>query len=109
MPIYNLMKIFDVPITEIPRLSESNVGVVYVCPDGTYTYDPKSDQVLSTAFGNRQDSRQNERLDPRSSFSRFFGSMEEISAAVRFDGQVMFATLEITRKPAAPPVANQKR
>lgn len=109
MPIYNLMKIFDVPITQIPRLSESNVGVVYVCPDGTYTYDPKSDQVLSTAFGNRQDSRQNERLDPRSSFSRFFGSMEEISAAVRFDGQVMFATLEITRKPAAPPVANQKR
>jgi len=103
MPIYNLMKIFDASIADVPRLSEANFGVVHVCPDGTYTYDSKSDQVASTVFGNRENSRQNERLDARSSFSRFFDSLEDVAASLRFDRQVLFATLEIARRPAATP------
>ncbi len=97
--IYNLLKLYDVPMEEIPRLAEAVYGVRYFCPDhGVYEYDAKRDQVLCSVHGNRQDSRQQLRPDKKSSFAQFLNSLDEISARVRFQDEALYATVEIARR-----------
>ena len=44
--IYNLVKLYEVPIEEVPRLAEAKYGVRQFCPDhGTYSFDARKDQV----------------------------------------------------------------
>jgi hypothetical protein len=98
--IYNLMKLYEVPVAEVPRLAEAKYGVRYFCPDhGTYEYDPKRDQVECSVHGNRQHSRQQPRLDRRSSFAEFIEGLDEVVAALRFQDDVLLATVEIVRRP----------
>ena len=96
--MYNLLTLYDVPIEQVSRLSDAKYGVTYFCPDGgAYTYDAKRDQVECSVHGNRQQARQSPRLDRRSSFSRFFESLDEIVAGFRFKDDVLIVTVEIAR------------
>lgn len=96
--IYNLVKLYDTPMTEVPRLAESKYGVVYFCPDhGAYEWNDKLDQVLCTVHGNRQHSQQNPRLNQRSSFARFIEGLEEVDVSLRFGEEALFTTVEIVR------------
>lgn len=98
MPIYNLIKLYDVPIDEVNRLSDAKYGVTYFCPGGgEYVYDEARDQVSSTVFGNRQNARQNLAEDGQSGFERFFNSLDEISASLKFTNDATIATVEIVR------------
>src|SRR4030042_6775199 len=68
--IYNLCKLYDTPVEEIPRLSETKYGVRYYCPDnGQYTFDTQRNQVVCSLPGNPERSRQNPRLDHKAAFS----------------------------------------
>lgn len=96
--ISNLVKLYEAPLTEVPRLAESKYGVVYFCPDhGTYEWNDRLDQVQCTVHGNRQSSRQNPRLDRQSSFARFIDGLQEIDVSLRFGEDALFATVEIVR------------
>ncbi len=96
--IYNLCKLYDTPVDQIPRLSEAKYGVRYFCPDhGEYTFDAERDQVLCSVHGNREHSRQHPRLDRKSSFAEFVESLDEIVASLRFQDDALIATLEIAR------------
>jgi hypothetical protein len=98
MSIHNLLKLYDVPVDEVPRLSEAKYGVTYFCPDeGAYAYDPERDQVECTVHGNRQRARQHPRLQERSSFQQFFEGLDEIAASLRFRDDALIATVEIAR------------
>jgi hypothetical protein len=100
MPIYTLTRLYGVPVSEVNKLAQSKYGVSYICPDGgEFVYDPGTDEVLSTVFGNRQHPRQNESLSPKSSFARFLDRLEEITATLRFEEEGLIATVEIARKP----------
>jgi hypothetical protein len=97
--LYNLIKLYDVPIAEAPRLAEAIYGVRYFCPDhGTYEYDGRRDQVVCTVHGNRQDARQLLAPDRKSSFDEFLDSLDELTARVRFQEDGTYATLEIVRR-----------
>lgn len=99
MPIYTLLKLYDVPIGEVNRLANAKYGVSYVCPGGgEYVYDEERDQVLSTVYGNRRHARQNLALDGDSAFARFFNSLEDITAWLRFTDDGLIATVEIRRR-----------
>jgi hypothetical protein len=96
--IYNLCKLYDTPVEQIPRLSEAKYGVRYFCPDGgEYSFDAQRDQVSCGVHGNREHSRQDLRLDRRSSFAEFIDSLDEIMASLRFQDDALIATLEIAR------------
>ncbi|MBN1909022.1 MAG: hypothetical protein JW818_04725 [Pirellulales bacterium] len=96
--IHNLCKLYDIPIDQVPRLSEAKYGVHYYCPDhGTYSYDAKRDQVVCSVHGNREHSTQNARLDRQSAFSEFLGSLDEIVASLRFEKHALITTVEIVR------------
>jgi hypothetical protein len=96
--VYNLRKLYDTPIAEIPRLSEAKYGVRYFCPDqGEYSFDAERDQVFCSVHGNREQSRQNPRPDRKSSFTQFIESLEEVVASLRFQDDALIATLEIVR------------
>jgi hypothetical protein len=98
MPIYNLIKLYDVPIEEVNKLSDAKYGVTFFCPDGgDYKYDADRDQVYSTVYGNRQRARQNLSINDDSSFGRFFNSLDEITTTLRFNDDAVFTTIEITR------------
>jgi hypothetical protein len=98
--IYNLVKLYDVPVAETSRLAEAKYGVRYFCPDhGVYEWDARRDQVTCSVHGNRQESRQNPRLDRRSSFQEFMDSLTEVVATLRFQDEALIATVEIERKP----------
>jgi hypothetical protein len=100
--IYNLLKLYEVPIEEVPRLTEAKYGVRPFCPDrGTYSWDKRSDQVLCSVHGNRQTSRQNPRLDQKSSFAAFIDSLDEIVTSLRFQDEALISTVEIARRAAA--------
>jgi hypothetical protein len=101
--IYNLVKLYDVPVTEVPRLAETKYGVRFFCPEhGTYEYDAGRDQVVCSVHGNRQDSRQLLPPGRPSSFAQFLDRLDEVVARLRFDGDVLYATVEIVRpRPAA--------
>ena len=98
MPIYNLISLYGVPVDEVNRLSDAKYGVTYFCPGGgEYVYDKARDQVSSTVFGNRQNARQDVTEDGKSGFDRFFNSLDEINASLRFTDGATIATVEIVR------------
>lgn len=99
MSIHNLIKLYDAPIQDVPKLAQAIYGVRYFCPDnGSYVYDAKRDQVLCNVHGNRLDSRQLLQLSPKSSFAQFIEHLDEIRAGLRFGDEALFATLEIDRR-----------
>jgi hypothetical protein len=97
--IHNLLKLYDVPIGEVPRLAESIAGVRYFCPDhGVYEYDAKRDQVLCSVHGNRMNPRQHLQLDQKSSFTQFTEQLDEIVASLRFQQEALYVNVEIARR-----------
>ncbi len=109
MSIYNLIKLYDLPMDEINRLSEAKYGVTYFCPDGgVYIYDPDSDSVTCSVHGNRRNSRQEVGLSNNSSFARLVESLDEINARLRFRDDGLIATLELVRRSTARPLATTK-
>ncbi len=100
--IYNLTKLYDTPIDEIPRLSEAKYGVHYFCPDqGQYSFDADRNQVTCSVHGNREQSCQHPRDDVEPSFTRFVESIDEIVASLRFEDDALIATVEIVRNEKA--------
>ncbi len=101
MPIYNLIKLYDVPVDQVNSLSDAKYGVTYFCPGGgEYVYDEDRDQVSSTVFGNRQNARQDLAPGGKSNFDRFFDSLDEITASVRFTKEATLGRIEIVRSKA---------
>jgi hypothetical protein len=98
--IYILLTLYEAPLAEIPRLAEAKYGVRYFCPDhGEYAWNTRSDRIECSVHGNRQHSRQERRLDRRSSFAEFFNSLDEVVASLRFQEEALIATVEIVRRP----------
>ena len=96
--VHTLYKLYNTPIEQIPRLSDAKYGVRYFCPDhGEYSYDAERDRVVCSVHGNREQSRQNPRLDRKSSFAEFMEGLEEIVATLRFQDDALLATVEIVR------------
>ena len=96
--IYNLYKLYDIPVEQVSRLSEAKYGVTSFCPDhGDYSFDAERNQIVCSVHGNRQRSRQKPRLDSKSSFTRFIESQNEIIASLRFEDDALITTLEIQR------------
>ena len=96
--IHTLYKLYNMPIDQIPRLSDAKYGVRYFCPDhGEYSYDAERDRVVCSVHGNREQSRQNPRLDRKSSFAEFMEGLEEVVATLRFQDDALLATVEIVR------------
>jgi hypothetical protein len=98
--IYNLCKLYDIPVENVDQLAEAKYGVRYFCPDqGKYSFDVERDQVLCSVHGNREQSQQNPHLDRKSSFAQFIDSIEEIVASLRFQEEALIATVKIARSP----------
>ncbi len=97
LPIYTLIKLYDVPLHQVNELADRKYGVTYFCPDGEYKYDPVRDEVFSTVYGNRRNARQETSLNPDSSFARLLDSLEEIVVSARFQDQALLTSVEITR------------
>jgi hypothetical protein len=98
MPIYNLIRLYDVPVEKVNQLSDAKYGVTYFCPGGgRYEYGKDQDQVLSTVFGNRQQARQNLPQDGKSGLDRFLNSVGEIRVSLRFTDQALMGTVDIVR------------
>jgi hypothetical protein len=96
--IYNLCKLYETPMEQIPRLSDAKYGVTYFCPEhGQYAYDAERDQVSCSVHGNRAAARQNPRPDRASSFVQFMDSVDEVTAGLRFRDDALIATVEIAR------------
>ena len=101
--IYNLCKLYDIPVDQVSQLSEAKYGVRYYCPDnGVYSFDAERDQVACSVHGNRQQSRQNAADGQTSSFARFMGSLDEIIASLRFREDAAIATIEVVRAAEQP-------
>jgi hypothetical protein len=101
--IYNLVKLYNVPVAEVPRLAEAKYGVRFYCPEhGAYSYDPGRDQVLCSVHGDRKDSRQELQPGQKSSFTEFLERFQEVVARLRFDGDALYATVEIVRPQPGP-------
>ncbi|MDA1014346.1 MAG: hypothetical protein O3A00_07820 [Planctomycetota bacterium] len=102
MPIYNLIKLYGVPIGDVNKLSDAKYGVTYFCPGGgDYVFDAARDQVSSTVFGNRRDAKQSLTIDDKSPFSQFINSLDEIVATLTYTEDALLATVEVKRKQAA--------
>lgn len=99
MPIYNLIKLYDVPLDEVNALADAKYGVTYFCPGGgEYRYDAAGDQVYSTIYGNRRNARQPLSMNDETAFSKFINSLDEVTASLRFTDDGLLGTVEITRK-----------
>lgn len=97
--IYNLHKLYDAPLEEVPRLSEAKYGVRYRCPDhGEYRFDASRDQVFCSVHGNRERSRRSPHPERPSSFAEFIEDIDEVTAALRFEDRAVVATVEIVRR-----------
>ncbi|OYV88126.1 MAG: hypothetical protein B7Z73_09130 [Planctomycetia bacterium 21-64-5] len=96
--IYNLVKLYGVDADDTDKLSDAKYGVTWFCPDGgEYRFDRERDQVLCSVHGNRQHARQQVDLAWRSSFRRFFESIDAITASLRSLDDGLIATVEIDR------------
>lgn len=96
--IYNLVKLYGVGADETDKLSDAKYGVTYFCPDGgEYRFDGERDQVVCSVHGNRQHARQQVELARRSSFRRFFQSIDAITASLRYQDDGLITTVEIER------------
>ncbi len=99
--IDTLRSLYEVPVAEVPRLSEAKYGAVYFCPDhGVYEWDTRRNRVLCSVHGDRQDSRQNTHIDKRSSFAEFVEGIDEIVTTLRFQDDALITTVEIVRHKA---------
>ncbi len=99
MSIYNLVKLYDVPVDQVDQLSDAKYGVTYFCPDhGHYHYHSDSDQVVCSNHGNRQHAKQALKLDEASSFAEFVDSLNEVVASLRFSDEALITTVEISRE-----------
>lgn len=99
MSLYVLLRLYGVPLEELPRVSEAKYGVVYYCPDGgQYEYDAAREQVVCTVHGNRQASRLHSQDDRQTSFKKFFNPLNELNASLRFEEDGLFTVFEIHRK-----------
>ncbi len=99
MSIYNLHKLYHAPVGDIPELSQAKYGVRYFCPDnGEYSFDSERNQVVCSVHGNREHSRQPPGLNERSSFAEFINSLEEVTAALRYEDEALIATVNIQRQ-----------
>ncbi|MFH0943898.1 MAG: hypothetical protein V2A76_01765, partial [Planctomycetota bacterium] len=98
MSIYNLVKLYDTPVSGVDRLSDAKYGVTFFCCDGgEYLYDADQDQVSCTLHGNRQGPRQDVPQSGKSSFAAFMESVDEVVATLRFSQDSLIATVEIQR------------
>ena len=96
--IYNLAKLYEAPIDQVPRLSEAKYGVTYFCPEhGKYEFDADRDQVTCNLHGNRATARQNLHPQRTSSFLQFIEGIDEVTAALKFQDDALLATVEIVR------------
>ena len=96
--IYNLVKLYGVDADQTDKLADAKYGVTYFCPDGgDYQFDGERDQVVCSVHGNRQHARQQVELARRSSFRRFFQSIDDITASLRFHDDALTAVVEISR------------
>lgn len=94
--IYNLVKLYGVDAEQTDNLADAKYGVTYFCPDGgEYRFDRERDQVACSVHGNRQHARQQVALARESSFRRFFQSIDDITASLRFQDDGLIATVEI--------------
>ncbi|MEW4490446.1 hypothetical protein AB1L42_20340 [Thalassoglobus sp. JC818] len=99
MPIYLLVKLYDVPIDEVNSLADSKYGVTYFCPGGgEYRFDETRDQIYSSVYGNRQGARQPLVMPEQTPFSEFYGSLESLSARLKFQDNSLIGTIVIERK-----------
>lgn len=99
MSIYNLIKLYNVSMDEIPGLSQAKYGVTYYCPDGgEYRYDSERDRVCCNLHGNRQKSLQNRGSSKKSSFVRFFDSLREIQATFCFHDDHLRVAVTVERE-----------
>jgi Protein of unknown function (DUF3352) len=98
MPLYTLIHLYNAPLDDIDKLSDAKYGVTYFCPDGEYRYDADSDQVTSTVYGNREDSRQELAEDDMSTFSRTFESLKEILFTMRLTDHAITGRLTFTAR-----------
>ncbi len=97
--IHTLLKLYEVPIEEVPKLADAKYGVRYFCPDhGVYGWDNRREQVECSVHGNRQNSKQNLRLDRRGSFAEFIDNLNEVVASLRFQDDALITTIEISRR-----------
>ena len=98
MPIYTLIKLYNVPVDQVNALSDAKYGVSYFCPGGgDYAYDAGSDQVQSTVYGNRQKAKQPLSVNEKTGFSKFLSSVEEITAGIRFQDEGMISIVNVKR------------
>ncbi|MFO7906741.1 MAG: hypothetical protein R6U98_29060 [Pirellulaceae bacterium] len=105
MPIYNLIQLYDVPIDQVNALADAKYGVTYFCPGGgEYKYDPATDQVYSTLYGNRRNARQPLSVDDDAALAELVDQLEQLTAAIRMTGDGLIGTVEIVRRPVEQPV-----
>jgi hypothetical protein len=96
MAISNLCNLYDVPTSDVARLSEAKYGVRYFCPGhGDYRFDPDQSQVVCRVHGNREHSRQQPPSDGKSFFAQFMAHFDEITAALRFEDEALITTVDI--------------
>jgi hypothetical protein len=94
--IGTLCKLYDVPASEVAKLSEAKYGVRYFCPGhGDYRFDPDQSQVVCSVHGNREHSRQQPPSDGKSFFAQFMAHFDEITAALRFEDEALITTVDI--------------
>ncbi len=111
MPIYNLIQLYDVPIDQVNTLADAKYGVTYFCPGGgEYKYDPATDQVYSTVYGNRRNARQPLSVDDDAGLAELFGQLREVTAALRISDEGLIGTVDILRRPPdlSPPADSTK-
>ena len=96
--MYNLHKLYDRPIEEVPELAVVKYGIRPYCPDhGEYSIDAGSDRCVCSVHGNRESSRQKPRIDRESSFSQFIETLDEVNVVMQFDESAMYVTAEVVR------------
>jgi hypothetical protein len=90
---YNLCKLYGVPADKVSTLSEAKYGVRYFCPDGgAYHFDHARDQVACNVHGNREQSHQDPPPNAKTSFQRFVETIDELTAALRFQDEALITS-----------------
>ncbi len=99
LSLYNLARLYGIPLAEVGKLSDAKYGVIDFCPDGgEYAMDESHDQVVCSVHGNRFASRLDVSAHDGSSFARFFDAIDEVVAGLRFEGDDLIATIRIARR-----------
>ena len=95
MPIYTLIHLYGAELEEVDRISDAKYGVTYFCPDGEYQFDADRDRVYSTAYGNREEARQQVANPAQSSFERTFNRLKDVMFSVEMKENCVRGELEI--------------